>query len=351
MSTVNKYNYEAVLLDFAEGRLSAKETSDLFDFLAAHPELQEDFDAALEMAEIQEDTEFSFSRKNSLLKDESQDSVQDIIIACVEGVASIEESSQLDKLVLSSTDVNKELEIFSKLKMEADESLVFSRKETLIKPVIRFSTWMYRATYAAAAVILLFIAFSGLYKNEESMAKTETPKNISDTQKPKDNVSSTKDEIQNLADIASNMKQGDDVEKLTQPKKIYKQNTVDSFSELAGINDDSPVNNSLEISPMEILEANSLNPKLKYALASFSETESEEDITKHKTASFIDMLSEESSFVANTYSFAGGLSSKVLSFADYFRQYNEVELNVFGLRTTIHKPSWMKWRRQKVKSE
>jgi hypothetical protein len=48
MNRINFSNYEAWLLDYAEGNLSAEDTAELLLFMEQHPELQTDVDNLME---------------------------------------------------------------------------------------------------------------------------------------------------------------------------------------------------------------------------------------------------------------------------------------------------------------
>jgi hypothetical protein len=348
MSTVNKYNYEAVLLDFAEGRLSSKETNDLFQFLAAHPELQEDFDAALEMISLDEDADFSFSKKSELLQDESYDSQQNLIIAHVEGVSSQEETEQLEALRNSDATVEKEIVVFSKLKMEADAQIIFSRKDELLQEkTVRFSAWLYRTTYAAAAIFLLFLLFTAVNKSQKidftEMAKAKVKQ-----------LNQSKEvlpfQVVEEPWVAEDVKFDDTVnpsrKALVKPNEFFdKENNVASNVAI-----ETEPNEAFEYLP--IRRANSLEVSSEGQLATISEIEPDKLEEKEKfNSGLLDYLANESPLIQNSYGFAGDLSDKIKSFSGEFQKVDEIELKIWGMRTTIRKPSWMKWRRQKVKSE
>jgi len=359
MSTINKYNYEAVLLDFAEGRLSAKETNDLFDFLAAHPELQEDFDAALEIISLEDAADVSFSKKMDLLQDETLDFQQTLIIANLEGVANQDETQQLEVLKKDHPRVEKEIAIFSKLKMEADEQLVFSRKEALMQEnTVRFSAWLYRTTYAAAAVLLLFILVNAL-----SPSQTGDFTELAQSKLNQLNQNIAKDDNQNKA-VDNPTPQLDEpfyAEK-TAPgqgqSNATKQRTVPA---IVVPNDNNLAANDTKnreiIETFELLpirEASALEHQNKVQLAVFSAPELEPTKSEKEqkfNSGLLNYLAEQSPRIESTYGFAGEVSDKLKSFTGDFQNVDEIELKFWGMRTTIRKPSWMKWRRQNVKSE
>lgn len=352
MSTVNKYNYEAVLLDFAEGRLSAKETDDLFDFLAAHPGLQEDFDAALEMISLDNTAEFSFSKKNDLIKDETSDFQQLLIIAHVEGVASQAEGEKLQALQTSNPALAQEVIVFAKLKMLADEQIVFSRKNKLLQEnTLRFSVWLHRTTYAAAAVLLLFLIdrafnqspkvdFTELAQEKINLLIQNENKNTTPILQQEEPLYTEKINTPTLGHTS------------TKKQQIATVNKIESKNSM--VKSDRERSNEIEVfQHMPIHEALAIDNPMKSKLA---ETPRHDPETAQKTepkqqSGFIDYLAEQSSIIQSSYGFAGELSGKLKSFSGDFQKVDEIELKVWGMRTTIHKPSWMKWRRQKVKSE
>ena len=348
MSTVNKYNYEAVLLDFAEGRLSSKETNDLFQFLAAHPELQEDFDAALEMISLDEDADFSFSKKNELLQDESYDDQQNLIIAHVEGASNQEETEQLEALRNSDATVEKEIAVFSKLKMEADGQVIFSRKEVLLQEkTVRFSAWLYRTTYAAAAIFLLFLMVTALNQSQKidftEMAKAKVKQ-----------LNQNKNELPFQAVdepwVAEDVKLDDTVKP---SRKVYA--TQDQYAlpeNHVASNNPIEVKREEKFDYLPVRQANSLEKTYEAQLATISESEPDKLEQKEKfNSGLLDYLANESPLIQNSYGFAGDLSDKIKSFTGDIQRVDELELKFWGMRTTIRKPSWMKWRRQKVKAK
>lgn len=358
MSTVNIYNYEAMLLDFAEGQLSAKETNDLFDFLAAHPELSEDLDAALDMHTISDHEELSFSKKSCLLKSETDDFTQNLIIASLENVATQKEVDALSKLVHTDAHLEREIAVFSKMKIQADEQLVFSRKDVLLKSrVVSISVWTIRASVAAAAVLFVFLfnQFSrptdheilGIASNKGHMMN-QVKGIIQD--KVRQNLH-TEENVQDAISPAIPSFVNDDIQSTYVANNTAAQSKI-VFGDVGLNNNDIAGFGTESVEALNVLEARGLNYVSRTHLARFSPDNEENEVVKDKNAPlFIDLIAEQSGLVNTTYSFAGNVSTRVKDFAHEWRRYNSIELNVFGMRTTIHKPSWMNWRRQNVEIE
>jgi hypothetical protein len=325
MSTVNKYNYEAVLLDFAEGRLSASETDALFDFLAAHPELQEDFDTAMEMFSLKEDEAPVFSAKNALLQDETLDAKQNLIIAQLENVASAEETHSLHALLQNDKTTLLEYGIFSKMKFEADEAIEFSRKEDLIQTVsISYTTYVFRVTYAAAAAVLIFLAFNGIItsnKNTEyglaigMLPKFEWPE-------------------KSMKTIESQM--------VIQPEHRTKQPKVQGVFEKPL----KPIENLLAfevIEPLEVLSATELRDKNDNgAIADLKPLKHVSPEKSDQIPSLMDRISNESNAFNVTYGLAETVGKKLKTVREDYAHKDYIEIKIWKVHTQIRKPSWIK---------
>ncbi len=232
MSKINKYNYEAFLLDFAEGQLSAQDTEALFDFLAQHPEYQSDFDVFTQDIKLTSDDVFVFNKKELLNKDEDADAESDLIIAHLEGLASANDSLALTNAMVGNFRLAQEYSIYQKLIFNASDEIGFAKKETLVKPImVPLRTWIYRMSYSAAAAILLFL-FVNLYFDSSQ-------KNIEMVYRPK--AIQKDSNVPNKEPFSLN----DDV------------NPMDESEHIAYANDNNPISKSLPIStslPIDVVD-------------------------------------------------------------------------------------------------
>lgn len=331
MSTVNKYNYEAVLLDFAEGRLSASETDALFDFLAAHPELQEDFDSALEMFTLQENEAVVFAPKDQLLQDESLDAKQNLIIAKLENVASEEESRALELLLKEDKTAQQEFAVFSKMKLAADESVGFSRKEALVQTqTVSFATWIYRASYAAAAIVLMLLAF-----NNVDFGSSETQVGLASNARPQFEF----------------------------PARIFPNTDKVEPSQLAPnfenqVPSQNPVNQSVGVeqyasgdlvSPMNLHASEDIQLRdwsSGAELAEFKEETYQNANSQDAPSNFIERIGQESNVVNVGYGFADSMTKKIKLASKQYAEKDYIELKFWKVHTQIRKPSWMKLNRR-----
>lgn len=353
MNTVNTYNYESYLLDFAEGRLSRNEINDLFDFLSAHPEFKEDFEAALEIPVLHDYPVNSFSRKNALLKNESLDRIQDLVIAAVEHVALPSELNELKQLEVNNPMIKRELEIFAKLRFFEDPNVCFSKKGGLYKsPLVAFSTWMYRVSAVAAAAVVFIFTIHFLNTAENGNYKAQADRLLKNLQNRTDFKQQVNRDLPRLVEqnptqkLPGNAK--DALVKGITPKKATPIINFHSPSRDLAINGDTVDGQNVWM-VMNPVNANQLEIPSTGSLASFSSNPPASQVNSAKN-DFKSLLLEESTIINSSYNLAGDVSARVKSFAGEFNKYNEVELNVFGVHATIHKPSWMNWSRHLVKS-
>ena len=343
MSKINKYNYEAVLLDFAEGKLSSAETDDLLNFLAAHPEYNEDLDTALEIIELDEESELKFSRKNELFRSDTQEITQNLIIAHLEGVASGEEMKELESLRVSNPLIEKEITVFSRLTLQPDAQILFSHKESLLQTAtVSFSAWFYRISLAAAAVLLLFLT-----------VKTENESQVQDYR------AMAKLKVKSLDLLPSHVpSQKIDESNFVQDKypvnlvQVKRKPIFELENEKNIPEDIGPVFVAEQIAHLEHLPVldtfRLIEPRTTLADISFSNNTKEEP-DENYIPGFLNLLTQESTALQTSFGFATTVSNKIKNFAGDFQKVDEIELKFWGMRTTIHKPSWMKWRRKNIK--
>lgn len=329
MSTVNKYNYEAVLLDFAEGRLSATETDMLFDFLAANPELQEDFDAALELLQLQESELPAFSAKNSLLQDETLDAKQNLIIANLENVASEEERESLTTLLIEDNTMQQEYTLFSKMKLEADESIVYMGKDVLIQTIsISYATWIYRATYAAAAVVIMILAFNSVKFDNHG------PHNgLASNTLPKLEWTKKSAPIINTKAIVKH----DYISEATKVQDVFEIHQA-PFENPIALQSIDPIAN---VTATLLRDDNYNETIAELAPISYGVSEKRDEIP-----SLLDRIANESSAFNLTYGFAESMAKKLKTAKGAYAENDYIEINIWKVHTQIRKPSWMKTTRR-----
>lgn len=131
---ITRENYEAYLLDFVEGTLSAKQQAALFAFLEAHPDLNVDLDLPIEPIP---DALAVTSDWSSLLKPIPVD-IDQLLIAKLEG----DFEPSLAELDYTSVDIARRWNLFQKTKIQAPV-MSFTDKDSLSMPpeVTTFAEW------------------------------------------------------------------------------------------------------------------------------------------------------------------------------------------------------------------
>lgn len=122
---INHNNYEAFLLDYIEGNLSAEMTAELMLFLQQNPEIEsgiEDFKIiSLEKEEAKFDAKRDLKRKEFVVND---DVIEGLIISCINGDLSKAEEKKLMEIVNGNPDYSKLFSQYKRTKLEiGDEKL------------------------------------------------------------------------------------------------------------------------------------------------------------------------------------------------------------------------------------
>ncbi len=116
---INKNNYEAFLLDYIEGNLSAEMTAELMLFLQQNPAIEsgiEDFKIiSLEKEEAKFDSKNALKRKEFVLND---DVIEGLIILLVNGDLSKAEEKKLMEMVNGNPDYSRLFWQYKKTKLE-----------------------------------------------------------------------------------------------------------------------------------------------------------------------------------------------------------------------------------------
>jgi hypothetical protein len=160
---INRENYEAIMLDFMEGRLSVADQDEVLDFLMLNPDVMEEIKDlnALSL----EPEKIVFDSKHRLTKTfPDQTSKPDVsnfemfAIAYLENDLEPEQSLEFETFLSENKDHQQAFELWSKTKLPA-EFFLFPFKKELKKKVVRSgrSIWIMIPTAIAASLAILFI--------------------------------------------------------------------------------------------------------------------------------------------------------------------------------------------------
>ncbi|HPH82715.1 MAG TPA: hypothetical protein PL185_09075 [Flavobacteriales bacterium] len=134
MKKIDFTNYEAWLLDYAEGNLSAENTAELLLFLEQHPELKIDVEGLMEFTlPAEEPVKVDF--KSSLLKDEAdvKEHFEHLCLAYYDKSISSEEKNELDFILQQKPHWEKEFKAFGFTYFQSEPEIEFAAKASLKK--------------------------------------------------------------------------------------------------------------------------------------------------------------------------------------------------------------------------
>ncbi len=134
MNRINFSNYEAWLLDYAEGNLSAEDTAELLLFMEQYPELQTDVDNLMEFT-LPSDEIISADFKHRLHKDEAaiKERFESLCIAFYDKTITAAEKKELDYFLNQNPYWTKEFRAFAHTYIKQESDLEFSAKSSLKK--------------------------------------------------------------------------------------------------------------------------------------------------------------------------------------------------------------------------
>lgn len=171
MNKINKDNYEAWLLDFAEGNLSEEQQIELELFVMQHPELNINL-SELPLLNIEVNSVF-FQNKHQLKKSET-DLVSDTqFIAYIENQLSYEEKKAIDKSCANNKFLAYELKLFQNTITYADTTVEFPSKNKLKRQnkVIWFN--FSSSQYSIAASVLLLLGLYMFWPKQDYVGRSQ----------------------------------------------------------------------------------------------------------------------------------------------------------------------------------
>ncbi|MEA3449281.1 MAG: hypothetical protein U9Q98_12670 [Bacteroidota bacterium] len=164
MSNINKYNYEAYLLDFMEGTLGAEDAKALESFLTDNPQLDADiFDTS--GVKLTPNELVSFDNKNTLKRDEEMPEFnqrEKLLIGLAENDLNEDEKHHAEKLLSSDPSVIDDYELYRKSKLTPDKNITYPYKSALKKKATLIS--MKQLQYVAAAAVITGLLVVGMLR-------------------------------------------------------------------------------------------------------------------------------------------------------------------------------------------
>lgn len=184
--TPDRHNIEAILLDYAEGRLDPVETAELMAFLAENPEFESLFPDAGPSPVLTGDSHFP---GRHLLKKDFADvseittaNFDEFCVAAMEGLLTVVDRARLDAWLQAHPEKMRDFRLYEKATLQADRSVVFPRKASLKKgagPALPIRlTWALLAAAAAVALFLVLVQPSRTPAPPVRLAATVIPEPI-----------------------------------------------------------------------------------------------------------------------------------------------------------------------------
>lgn len=185
MKKIDIHNYEEFAIDYMSGTLPQKTEQAFVQFLSENPSIADEillFNMETSILNKEENQDFSYLHKDLNDCNINATNFEEFCIAAAEGDLSSKTKETLDLYIGTNMALKKEVESYSKLKLQKDE-ITFALKDQLKKsahkPLILKRAIRIAAT-SAAAVILLFIALltpSNQNNNIQELAMTSSFKN------------------------------------------------------------------------------------------------------------------------------------------------------------------------------
>lgn len=157
---INHHNYEEYFILYLDNELSIEERRKVEVFAMQYPELKEELNILLQ-SKLTADNKIVFENKNELLKNFQApvidlSNIEEWLILYHDKELSPKEISSVETFITQNPALKKELEYFSKVKLQSETTIIFPDKQSLYRkeekvPVFHIRWW--RIT--AAAVLLL----------------------------------------------------------------------------------------------------------------------------------------------------------------------------------------------------
>jgi hypothetical protein len=152
MSRINHNNYEAFMLDMAEGVITPDDREELLLFLAQNPHLEQDLDG-IAFATL-DDEGIYFTHKDDLKKTASS-RFDELAVKQIEQGLSTAEQAELSSLTTANPAYTKHLAAYKHTVLVADATVVFANKEDLKQGAAIRPLWYYSAAIAAGLALLV----------------------------------------------------------------------------------------------------------------------------------------------------------------------------------------------------
>jgi hypothetical protein len=163
---INRSNYEVYFVDFLDGALGQSETAELHRFLKQNPDLAHELNS-LQNIQLKPNHDH-FAQKQDLKKSESLNGVTNyfdyLCISYLENNLTNQEKNDLDSMIVLNQSNNQTFNLYQKLKLKQNNSLIYKDKYSLKRINIFNLTYSnVRLVASIAAAVAVIFATSTLF--------------------------------------------------------------------------------------------------------------------------------------------------------------------------------------------
>ncbi len=187
---INRHNYEEFFLLYVDNELTAGQRKIVEAFVATNPDLQEEFDL-IQQATFTADIKLDETFISSLLKPVGEESTisEEQLLLYVDDELSADEKAAVEKELVTSPSLQKELQWLRRSQVTADIAVVFPDKSLLYKQaeparVFSMSSAARKWSAAAAVALLLGSAIWFTFDNNKTIEESSKGK-VAVGQQPK----------------------------------------------------------------------------------------------------------------------------------------------------------------------
>lgn len=159
---INRQNYESILVDYLDGKLSPEEEAELMLFLLKNPDISEELEGLQEVSVSP--NQISFPNKSSLKKqvvfpNGINNEVDYLCIAELEGDISDVDKKRLEKIIEADESVRHIQTVFSSTRLNVPHEIIYPYKSNLKRlQVIPIRRTTYRIAMSVAATVTIMLA-------------------------------------------------------------------------------------------------------------------------------------------------------------------------------------------------
>jgi hypothetical protein len=176
---VTRNNYEPILIDYLDGKLSAAEVEEVLLFLALHPEIKEEVEGMEGVCFPEEKTAFDAATLYKPLYPEVKKTYEQLLVARLEGDLSMEDQQRLQYGFTVYPEMYDDARLFSYTRFSPEKNTVFPYKQQLKKGNLFV---LHRQTILRIAAVVLLISVIGIFtsrltrQSRPQLAQQENPK-------------------------------------------------------------------------------------------------------------------------------------------------------------------------------